>query len=140
MESNMDAITLQRAMSYVPPTLLIEKFCREHKVSEAKARERFEETKKFLVVCASDRSVNFSPNEAVDMMWHAFILCSRDYFRFCELVGGYIHHQPSERHEHERYINTLSALRRTFGKVNGFVWEEKVADCSSCGMCSACSN
>src|ERR1700749_4504210 len=79
---NMDTITLQRAMSYEPPTLLINKYCREHEVSEAKARERFEETKKFLVVCASDRSINYSPNEAVDMMWHIFILCSRDYFKF----------------------------------------------------------
>lgn len=36
------------------------------------------------------------PSTAVDEGWHAFILCSRDYFSFCEKVyGEYLHHEPT---------------------------------------------
>ena len=44
------------------------------------------------------------PGPEVDEVWHALILFTRDYARFCELLGaGFIHHVPttsrSPRHD-----------------------------------------
>lgn len=133
----MQGIDSRSALTFEPPGLLIQRFCSEHQVSEAEARERFQETKKFLVLCSTDRAAGFSPSKKVDAMWHQFILHSRDYFRFCELVGGYIHHQPSERRQPEGYAKTLSALRSLFGEPNSAYWDEKIADCDD-GSTSAC--
>lgn len=133
----MNTLNFNLAMSFEPPELLIRRFCSERNVSDEEARERFQETKKFLVLCASGLNCSYSPSEKVDAMWHQFMLHSKDYFRFCELVGGYVHHQPSEEHQPERYARTLEGLRRIFGNVNQFYWEERAAGCSdNCGVCS----
>lgn len=131
----MNRINVEEAMSFEPPPLLIDKFCLEHKVSPDDARARFQETKKFLVLCASDRRKHYSPSVAVDAMWHQFILHSRDYFMFCELVGGYVHHQPSEKLETKETADTLAALRRKFEEIDEHYWEQQSASC-----CSGCSN
>lgn len=126
----------QRALAFDPPYLLIDRFCGKYNVTKEEALTRFQETKKFLVICAINRNDSYSPSYAVDSMWHHFMLHSKDYFSFCELIGGYIHHQPSERHEPEKYIKTLEALRTTFGDLNRLYWEEKASDCASCEACS----
>lgn len=136
----MSEISFQAALSFEPPALLIRRFCTEHSVCEAEAHARFEETKKFLVLCANNRRMSYSPSKTVDAMWHQFMLHSRDYFNFCGLVGGYIHHQPSERPQPECYARTIEDMPKLFGEINQVYWEEKSADCddgsvSSCDCC-----
>lgn len=134
-EVTMSNVNLQAAITFEAPPLLIRRFCLEHQVTECDAKEVFQETKKFLVLCANDRTSAYSPSKKVDEMWHQFILHSRDYFRFCDLVGGYIHHQPSQSRQHQGYTKTLEELRTIFGEINADYWGEKVADCSSCDCC-----
>lgn len=132
----MSALNREEVMSFEPPALLINRFCTDNGVSVEDARARFQETLKFLMLCATNRDHDYSPSAVVDTMWHQFILYTKDYFKFCELLGGYIHHQPSESHKPDRYLKTLEALRREFGSVNASYWEMKAADCESCSFCS----
>jgi hypothetical protein len=67
----------------------------------AEAELIFQETLKWLWLCSLPEReenrgpVTHAPMQVVDEMWHSFILCTRDYQRFCdENLGGYIHHQP----------------------------------------------
>lgn len=125
----------QQALAFNPPDLLIDRFCSTYNVTRKEALARFQETKKFLVICAADRYNAYSPSRAVDLMWHQFMLHSKDYFTFCEMIGGYIHHQPSETHEPKKYMKTLEALKEMFGEIDRHFWEENSSDCTSCESC-----
>jgi hypothetical protein len=135
----MNNISFQPALSFEPPSLFIQRFCAEHDVCETEALTRFQEAKKFLILCASNRGESYSPSKTVDAMWHQFMLHSRDYFNFCGLVGGYIHHQPSENPQPECYARTIEDMPKLFGEINRTYWGEKAADCdgsiSSCDCC-----
>lgn len=127
----------EQAATFKAPELLIKKFCGEHGVSETDAKERFEETKKFLILCAANRNNAYSPSNQIDLMWHQFILHTRDYFAFCDRLGTFVHHQPSESRQHDGYELTRRDLKRTFKTLNEKYWGEKSADCdsSSCDCC-----
>jgi hypothetical protein len=123
---------IEKVMAFQPPMLLIECFVKEHGVTEEEAREQFEEIKKFLIVCASDRSRRFAPSKRLDEMWHSFILFTPHYVRFREMLGGYIHHRPTRGVMHEAYANTVETLPRIFDKINPKWWRVRsAADCSS---------
>ncbi len=126
------------AMAFKAPELLIERFCSEHKVSKEDAHGRFQETKKFLILCATNRQEAYSPSKKVDLMWHQFILHSRDYFRFCKSLGGYIHHQPSEERQPQCYVRTIKDMPKLFGSIDRIYWAES-ADCDDCSStCDCC--
>jgi hypothetical protein len=131
----MNDINVENALSFEPPLLLIDRFCRENEVPDVVAREQFRETLKFLVICALERDRHYSPGPEVDKMWHEFLLFSRDYFAFCEMLGGYLHHQPSDDTKKGDPHMTFEALRRVFGDVNPSYWGKSAANC-----CSSCSN
>jgi hypothetical protein len=99
----LEVININKAMTFQPPALLIERFMKTEGVSEAEAREQFEEIK-------------FTP-------------C---YWRFCEMLGGYIHHRPTRELMYKSYANTIEAMEQIFGEVNQKWWKVKsAADCSS---------
>jgi hypothetical protein len=53
------------------------------------------------------------PSQAVDAMWHAYILDTRAYARFCqEAFGRFLHHSPAETLGHDAKRN--DGLRRTW--------------------------
>lgn len=54
--------------------------------------------KQFFRLCArADGRLVAMPSQAVDAMWHAWILDTRGYQRFCELAfGRFLHHTPAE--------------------------------------------
>jgi len=131
--------TIFEALSFVPPQLLIKKFCREYNVSENEAAIRFEETKKFLVLCATNRKTSYSPSKSIDEMWHQFILHSRAYLDFCNKAGMFLHHEPSESSDGEMYQRTLKDMKHLYGTLDSKYWEDQVsANC--CGSCSSCSS
>ncbi len=126
---------LEGVMRFAPPELLIERFAKEHDISEADAREQFDEVKKFLAICASNRSRSFAPSKHLDDMWHAFVLFTSDYFRFCGMIGGYIHHRPTREVMHDSYANTLEVMPKMFGGINSKWWKVRsAADCDG-GTC-----
>src|SRR5258706_2434444 len=105
---------IEAALAVEAPQLLLERFARENNIPEADAREQFEEVKRFLVVCARDRSRGFAPSKEIDGMWHAFLLFTPDYGRFCEMLGGVIHHQPIQEMMHHGYPNTPEEITSLF--------------------------
>ena len=122
---------LDRVMAYQPPMLLVDKYVRDYGVSQSDTFEHFEEVKKFLAVCASDRSRSFAPSKALDEMWHTFVLFTPDYHQFCSLLGGYIHHRPAAIDQVAECRATRDRLRRVFGTINSSLWPEESAACCS---------
>ena len=123
---------LESVMAFQPPELLVERFSRDYSVPSNEAVEQFNEIKKFLVVCASDRSKSFAPSKTLDPMWHSFVLFTPEYSRLCEMMGGYVHHRPTRELMHQPYANTLEAMPRIFGDVNSKYWKVRsAADCDS---------
>ncbi len=134
-------INKQEILQFAAPELLIKRFCQEHQVSETEARERFEETKKFLLLCATNKQVSYSPSLEVDALWHEFILCTKSYFDFCNMAGMYIHHEPSEKPETEAYKRTLKDMKNFYGKLNSAYWADGKASAGHCGhSCSSCGS
>ncbi|HTM68908.1 MAG TPA: hypothetical protein VL426_06450, partial [Candidatus Binatia bacterium] len=83
------------ALAYENPEM-VERYARRHGVDRDEAERLFTECKKFLIVCALFPDP-CSPARALDQMWHHFILHTRDYADYCwRLLGGFIHHRPSE--------------------------------------------
>lgn len=117
---------------FKPPDLLIERFGRSHSITEDQAREQFEEIKKFVALCALNPSKSYAPSLELDEMWHEFVLFSPDYFRFCDMLGRYVHHCPTRERMHESYENTLADMPALFGAVSEKWWRPlSAADCSS---------
>lgn len=129
---------MQEALSFSPPDLLIRRFSVDFKVTETEAKERFEETKKFLVLSATNRTNTYSPSKTVDEMWHSFLLSTKDYFEFCKQLGCFVHHQPSEKPQPENYAKTLVDLESMFGELNSTYWSEQNADCDGGSSCDCC--
>mgnify|MGYP001579819025 FL=1 len=134
---NINIIGAQEAMAFQPPALLIKNFCRKYEVSELEARRQFEECKKFLIVCAQTPDGSLAPSAIIDEMWHAFVLFTRDYAKFCDqLLGGFVHHIPSDGPAKVAYRRTLAALRLQFGKLDSEFWPQgKAGDCSTPSEC-----
>jgi len=98
---------LETLLRYRNPKV-IATFRREHLVSESDAEDLFCDLLRWLWLCRAhdqdlcERPVStpqtlsiFTPMKRIDQMWHAFILCTRDYSEFCEkYLGGFIHHEP----------------------------------------------
>jgi hypothetical protein len=79
-------------------------------ISEVETEDIFQETKKFLWICALSRS-EFSKDPVgvpakifvhksmlvIDQLWHIFINHTRLYTDFCDqYLDGYVHHSPRE--------------------------------------------
>ncbi len=51
----------------------------------------------FEVCAAAGRQQVAMPSQVVDVAWHAFILFTRQYARFCQAgLGRFLHHTPAE--------------------------------------------
>ncbi|QBI53405.1 glycine-rich domain-containing protein [Streptomonospora litoralis] len=90
----------------------------------------------FLVACAlSDDPIGPSP--LVDLGWHAFILRTADYRRFCNTVlGEFVDHVPNDtaptiEQRTASAARTLDALHATGLQVDTGVWAQEMP-CSSC--------
>ncbi|MCW2964401.1 MAG: hypothetical protein JWO17_1653 [Actinomycetia bacterium] len=53
----------------------------------------WDELKAFLVSASASKAPT-RPTARVDVLWHEFILFTRDYHAFCGRLGGYVHHAP----------------------------------------------
>lgn len=67
---------------------------RDVKVERNDAEVLFAELKLFLLSCAGSTERK-RPTKRIDMAWHCFILCTREYQEYCTTVlGTFIHHVP----------------------------------------------
>lgn len=83
---------------------VISSFTDSYNVSEEEANDIFKETLKFLWFCQLSKSKSLFTIDTslivIDEMWHHFILCTRDYFDFCDrYFGRYLHHTPTKKQE-----------------------------------------
>jgi hypothetical protein len=130
--------------------LVIKKFILENSCTEQKARLLFEETKKFLLICALSES-SCTPNKLIDQMWHQFILFTYDYQEFCMKTFGFIiHHFPTVELNAKTHsanakglLNVLILNQHIFGVIENSVWglsnsaDSLVANCGvSCADCN----
>lgn len=58
-----------------------------------------------------------APSNAIDDVWHAHILSTKEYFAFCARYndGEYLHHDPSLTDVPARYLLTMQRYRELFG-------------------------
>lgn len=134
--------------SFQAPELLIERFTRDYECSKDHALALFGELKCFMAIRAANRGQKLSPSRIVDDMWHSFILFTREYFTFCELLGGrgyYIHHNPTKGGDRAAYQRTREILVATYGQINNCFWPFNTSagsdDCDSpanCGCSADC--
>ncbi len=74
---------------------LRKRMLRDFNMPEESAGQAVAGMEEFLQQCADDPKAKLSPSALVDKAWHAFILHTREYARFCQRVAGhFIHHNP----------------------------------------------
>jgi len=97
------------------------------KCSLEEAQCIFEDTKRFLYLCAKHRDSVMFPTPMIDVGWHAFILFTKEYAEFCEMYsGGFIHHWPSRKDkpsDPESVISTIDALQEDFPESPSVNWD-----------------
>jgi hypothetical protein len=129
--------------SLVPVSLfdkLVSRVAKEERVGETYAGRVVDQALAFLGTCAV-ADVPLSPSDAVDPGWHAFVLHTREYAAFCELIAGrFIHHLPTDEDNPTTHgMAARSAIARTVEEIRrvGFVVDDELWE-SAPGKCSQC--
>jgi hypothetical protein len=126
-------ISVPHVMSYQNPKVL-KRYRLDHNVDEAEAQRRFEGLKQFLIVCALTPGYKVT-SDAIDSMWHTFLLFTKDYSEFCNrYLGRFINHEPFEVPSPESYLTTRARAREMFGGLDERLWpvEAKLSCSSGC--------
>lgn len=128
----------------------IRHYRKELEASLEEAEAVFVECVKFLAIKAVAPETNPAPSDALDMMWHAFIIQTKEYAEFCEdFAGRFLHHATSRAPRSNAYNDTLQTYREAFG-VEHPIWvtplRERVpsvmpgdGDCEPCRISGWCS-
>ncbi len=108
---------------------------KEEVVVEDQIDEAIDEFKKFLTLVLYGYEDIGMTSQAVDEVWHAFILFTIDYTRFCkDVFGFYLHHVPNIDGTVTDSGNTFrKAYREVFGKIP-LIWGNS-KDCSGTTNC-----
>ena len=73
------------------------------------------ELKRYLVLRSRVRGATLPTPRVLDQLWQVFLLYTRDYARFCDTLGGFIHHVPSDaaptREQHAENLRRYRELR-----------------------------
>jgi len=103
-----------------------------------KIEPAFQEFRKYLVLIGLGYERIGMPSEAVDQIWHAFILFTEDYMRFCEEVFGfYVHHRPNtsiEPIDSQSTQKFYDAYQEVFGEIHP-IWGDESDECSGTTNC-----
>ncbi|TDE26511.1 hypothetical protein [Actinomadura sp. 6K520] len=95
----------------------------------------------WLRAVAENPGVRLAMSESVDPGWHAFLLHSQDYMRFCEEnLGYYLHHVPpgpGVSMGEEEIARTLPALHATGYRVELEHWTGAAYPCCPPNPCVA---
>ncbi|MEX0934020.1 MAG: hypothetical protein WD003_02050 [Candidatus Paceibacterota bacterium] len=141
---------IEDILAYEHPALVV-RITEKLGLSEEKSKQLFEDTKRFLYLCAiSEKTI--SPNEVLDFGWHEFILFMRDYENFCKkCFGRTIYHRP--RHPDDPPTNgeggrrALALAHEIFGEELSENWQYPRLEIASddpcgdhCGCGAACND
>lgn len=115
---------------------------RDGTIDDEEAERRIEEYRKYLVVLATFASFRHPISKEVDDAWHAHVLDTHDYVRFCEAAFGYfVHHKPvfdaaGKKKLAENYAsNTIPHLTELFGAPSEKYWLKCQTICIESGSC-----
>jgi hypothetical protein len=105
-----------------PLTHIAARYQQLYDVSHAELLRHERELKRYLVLRSRVRGATLPTPRVVDQLWQVFLLYTRDYSQFCDTLGGFIHHVPSdgastreERAEDlRRYGELLAFYEETF--------------------------
>lgn len=80
------------------------------------------EVKRFFALSVFDPNTGHVVSGKIDVVWHFFILHSREYSKFCEIVyGTYLDHHPILQSQkarlHPAYLETKKFYANYFGPV-----------------------
>lgn len=135
---------LEAVLAYRNPDV-VGRFAEDFQISARDAGDIFLELKRWLWLCAK-RKLDleagkgeafqiplFNEANAIDMMWHTFLLFTEDYSDFCErYFGFFIHHNPrplAERREWQLKIKAdpqgaKKEREAALEKVYGYLYDE----------------
>ncbi len=114
---------------------LVDRYIKDFGVIRSTARRRFEGFKQFIAVCGMMDGHKVT-SDAIDSVWHTFLLFTRDYDDFCRsYVGRFVHHEPFETPNPGAYVATRRFAEAVFGLLDETLWPLSAkGDCSS-GCC-----
>ena len=113
------------------PTFLKEKLIvKENKFNEEEFNILFKELKNFLLIKSMFPTKKvYMINKKIYLLWHEFILYTKEYTNFCNLFfRSYIHHSPNNwsklnKEGKETSENFFELYQKVFGEIpNGEVW------------------
>ncbi|MEV5351910.1 hypothetical protein [Streptomyces sp. NPDC052693] len=118
---------------------LIRRITTDHpEITEATARRIVGQTAAFIAASGKQPGQSLAPSKLVDYGWHAFILHTVDYTRFCEqVVGRFVHHVPTDEDDEmpdgaqATRERTLAAIAAAGYTVDEELWPD-MADCTQC--------
>lgn len=117
----MSTKTLEEFLKYNNEDV-IDRVVKEEGWSYGKTRYVYTEMLKYLWLCMQPGNGGISPAPEVDIVWHNFILYTKDYTEFCnEYAGEFIHHSPFKKSMKKAekvsgHNRTLEVYEKTFGK------------------------
>lgn len=109
----------------------VQRFARDHKVSEEFAARAADEYLKFMFLCAIS-DTELTPSHTVDLVWHLHMTYTENYWvALCKnTLGKQIHHRPTTGGKanatrfRDQYLATLATYRNIYGyQAPEDIWE-----------------
>ena len=136
---------------------VLDRYRKEQTLPETVVLDHHRELMRFLAVSSvgmqHDRS--YGMMGAIDELWHTFVIFTREYARFCDVLAGeFLHHVPAVQRAPsfgnvDGYDLFLNDYRIVFGEAAPKVYwpalrNDRVSDMNSCGVndspgCSTCN-
>src|SRR4051794_26361033 len=87
--------------------------------SSLAAEQLVVELKRFLITAAATREP-LVPSAEVDAAWHELVLDTKQYRAFCDALGTFVDHVPTEdpRGANRAYVHTRRILAERFGVLD----------------------
>ena len=119
--------TLKEVMAYRHPDV-VARFLKSWNLPQEEAEAIFDDLKRWLWISALNVKEELEPGASatppmailgsmtlVDEMWHAFILFTKDYTKFClDHFGFYLHHGPTTSAQREEAVAAMQADPESF--------------------------
>ena len=84
--------------------------------TNTKISELIKEYKNFLFLAANSNTEQ-TPSADVDEVWHEHILFTKDYERWCKMLGKTIHHNPEKIGEKKDYSKQFEETKSSLKKM-----------------------
>jgi hypothetical protein len=128
MTATIGLATLDEVLAYRHPGT-VRRYREEYRATPGEAGVVFRGTLKFLHLSARAAGGGFgcaitAEIERLDLMWHAFLLFTRDYAAFCDRHSGvFLDHIPAEADEQDGAVADEAGVRASVERQFRFVYD-----------------